>query len=88
MTIQLPTDLEDSVTAAVESGRFGSADELVAQAVRSLLDAPVDGPNDPPADPSLGSIGFMRDAADELDAIVAEIYRRRPTQTLRVVDDE
>ena len=30
MTIRLPTDLENSVTAAVRSGRFGSAEELVA----------------------------------------------------------
>ncbi len=85
MTIQLPDDLQSSVEAAVRSGRFGSAEELVAEAVRSLLDPPATGASDPGIDPFLGS---MRDAADELDAIVADAYRKRLEETWREIDVE
>jgi hypothetical protein len=34
-------------------------------------------------DPVLGSIGAMRDAADELDEIVADAYRKRREETGR-----
>ena len=37
MIIHLPEDVESSISAAVHSGHFASADELVAQAVRSFL---------------------------------------------------
>ncbi len=37
MTIHLPDDLGGSVRAEVESGHFASADEVVAEAVRSFL---------------------------------------------------
>ena len=40
------------------------------------------------ADTGLGSIGFMRDAADELDEIVADVYRKRRQQTWRDIDVE
>jgi Arc/MetJ-type ribon-helix-helix transcriptional regulator len=38
MTIHLPTDLEDLVRAEVQSGHFASADELVAEAVRTFFE--------------------------------------------------
>jgi Arc/MetJ-type ribon-helix-helix transcriptional regulator len=37
ITIQLPSDLEDSIRAEVLSGRFASEEELVASAVRDYL---------------------------------------------------
>ena len=85
MTILLPVDLASSVEAAVQSGRFGSADELVAEAVRSLLRPQDASPRDPQPDSFLGS---MRDYADELDAIVADAYRQRDEGTWRELDLE
>ena len=82
MTIHLPNDLESRLQAAVQSGQFASIDDAMAEAARLLLrelaqgqqaKPPSDG-NDPGPDPFLGS---MRDAADELDQIVADAYRRR-----------
>ncbi|MGO9596671.1 MAG: hypothetical protein ACLP7Q_01470 [Isosphaeraceae bacterium] len=73
MTIHLPEDLERSVLAQVQSGQFRSADDLVARAVRSYLQQP----KAPQAVPGLGSIGAMRDAADELDQIVADAMKHR-----------
>jgi Arc/MetJ-type ribon-helix-helix transcriptional regulator len=73
MTINLPEDLERSVRAKVHSGLFSSADELVAQAVRTFLhQIPAH-----PADTGLGSIGAMADAADQLDEIVADAMKHR-----------
>ncbi|APW64290.1 hypothetical protein BSF38_10083 (plasmid) [Paludisphaera borealis] len=68
----------------MHSGHFASADKLVAQAVRSFLR------QSPPAqtDPGLGSIGSMRDAADELDEIVADAYRKRREETWRDINVE
>ena len=37
MTIHLPADLESSIRAEVDRGRFASADDVVAEAVRSFL---------------------------------------------------
>jgi Arc/MetJ-type ribon-helix-helix transcriptional regulator len=37
MTIHLPVDLEASINDEVQSGRYASADEVVALAVRSFL---------------------------------------------------
>ena len=73
MTIRLPEDLERSVLAQVESGLFRSADDLVVHAVRSYLQQS----KAPQGDPSLGSIGAMRDVADELDEIVADAMKHR-----------
>ncbi|OJW20686.1 MAG: hypothetical protein BGO49_03675 [Planctomycetales bacterium 71-10] len=75
MTIKLPDDLERSIREAVDSGRFASLDEAMAEAARRLLhqlDATAD-----------GSIGAMRDAADELDAIVADAYQARRGESWR-----
>jgi Arc/MetJ-type ribon-helix-helix transcriptional regulator len=88
MTIHLPDDLECSIRAAVNNGRFASVDDAMAEAARLLLRALAQGQqakppgdaNDPGPDPFLGS---MRDAADELDQIVADANRRRRKDTWR-----
>lgn len=93
MTIHLPQDLESSVRSLVQGGRFASEDDLIAQAVRSFLSQqPRPGVgsvglkrNDLGPDPLLGS---MRDAADELDEIVADAYRQREQETWRDLDLE
>ncbi len=77
MTIHLPQDLESWLRAEVSSGNFASLDDAMAEAVRLLLRdrkqrQPAVSPN-----AGLGSIGAMRDAADELDDIVADAYRKR-----------
>jgi len=81
MTIHLPEDLEPSILAQVHRGQFSSADELVAHAVRSFLRQP----NAPHTDSGLGSIGAMRDAADELDEIVADAMKHRREETWREI---
>ena len=58
MTIHLPRDIEQSVEAAVQSGRFASAGAALAEAWRAFeeqhsVSEPASG---------LGSIGAMRDA--------------------------
>ena len=90
MTIRLPQDLESSIRSLVEGGRFASEDELIAQAVRFFLrqhksptpeQVPVGAvPGDFGPDPLLGS---MRDAADELDEIVADAMKKRQGETWR-----
>jgi Arc/MetJ-type ribon-helix-helix transcriptional regulator len=90
MIIQLPNDLESSVQAAVHNGRFASVDDAMAEAFRLLLrelDRVPQTANDVAA-PGLGSIGAMRDAADELDEIVADAYRKRREETWRDISVE
>jgi Arc/MetJ-type ribon-helix-helix transcriptional regulator len=82
MIVNLPNDLESRLKAAVQSGRFTTVDDAMAEAARLLLrelgqgqqDKPPGDANDPGPDLFLGS---MRGAADELDQIVADAYRRR-----------
>lgn len=90
MTIHVSKDVESAINAAVRSGRFASADDAVAEIVRDYFRRH---PGEPPAQPvaseakaNLGSIGAMRDAADELDEIVAEAYRQRRQETWRELD--
>ena len=81
MTIRLPKDLESRIEAAVESGQFASIDDAMAEAARLLLrEVERTGLALPPGgdnNVAPGSIGAMRDAADELDEIVADAYKRR-----------
>jgi Arc/MetJ-type ribon-helix-helix transcriptional regulator len=84
MTTHLPEDVESSISAAVHSGYFASADELVTQAVRSFLRQQ----KAPQADPGLGSIGAMRDADDELDQIVADAMKHRREEKWRDISVE
>lgn len=97
MTIHLPDDLENSVRSLVQGGRFASEDDLIAEAVRAFLRQQNTVSRIPAMavagslrdelgpDPLLGS---MRDAADELDEIVADTYRKRREETWRDLDLE
>ncbi|SIO66617.1 hypothetical protein SAMN05444166_8153 [Singulisphaera sp. GP187] len=84
MTIQLPKELESSIEAAVHSGRFSSFDEAMAEAARLLLrdleNRPQHGSADFDDDPVIGS---MREAAGEMDEIVADAYRKRGEENWR-----
>jgi Arc/MetJ-type ribon-helix-helix transcriptional regulator len=88
MTIHLPDDLESSIQAMVQNGRFASIDDAMAEAARLLLretrQTPQNG-NATEPDPLLGS---MPDAADELDAIVADAMKARREQPWRTVSVE
>ena len=77
MTIHLPQDLESSLRAEVSSGHFASLDDAIAEAVRLLLRDHKPSQSAASPDAGLGSIGAMRDDADELDEIVADAYRKR-----------
>ncbi len=90
MNIHLPNDLEHSIQAAVHGGHFASVDEAMTKAAHLLLQELKREPTGVAAggDPGLGSIGSMRDAADELDVIVADAMRRRREETWRDLDLE
>ena len=95
MTINLPDDLARFIRAEVHSGHFASEDAAIAEAVRllrrQLSQAATTTPTagQPAAamtpDPVLGA---MRDAADEMDEIVAEAMRHRERQPWRLSPGE
>ena len=87
MTIHLPKELESRIEAAVHGGHYASLDDAMAEAVRLLLRDLKHRPQ-PPADELTPDpiIGSMRDAADELDEIVADAYRKRREDKGRVFD--
>ena len=91
MTIHLPNDLETSIQAVVQSGRFGSVDEAMAEAARLLLRAISQDPKPSPtktATPSDPLLGIWRDAPEEIDEIVAEAMRRRREEPWRAISGE
>lgn len=77
MTFHLPTVVEASIEAVVQSGRFATLDDAMAESARLLLRTITqEQPRpQPAAQPPL--LGSMRDAVDELDEIVAEAMKRR-----------
>jgi Arc/MetJ-type ribon-helix-helix transcriptional regulator len=85
MTIHLPPDLERSIEAVVNSGRFASVDHAMAEAARLLLRQES---QQPPAntadDTGLGSIGAMRDDADLLDQAVEHVMKVREERPWRL----
>lgn len=95
MTIHLPDDLERFLRTEVLSGHFASEDDAIAEAVRLLRRQLSQGPIPTLAagqnaalkipDPMLGA---MRDAADEMDEIVAEAMRHREQQPWRLSSGE
>lgn len=87
MTIHLPADLERSIEAAVHDGRFASVDDAMAEAARRLLRDIGEGPLKPGA-PTPPLLGSMRDAADELDEIVADAMKRRREGPWRTIPGE
>lgn len=82
MTIHLPEELESSVRSLVRGGRFTSEDEVIAEALRSFFRQQQTTAS---VQPSLGSIGAMRDAAEELDGIVEDAMRKRQEEPWRVI---
>jgi Arc/MetJ-type ribon-helix-helix transcriptional regulator len=90
MTIHLPPDIESSIQAAVHGGHFASVDDAMTEAARLLLRQIKQEQAKPTAsgtspDPLLGS---MRDAADELDEIVADAMKRRREEPWRTIPGE
>jgi Arc/MetJ-type ribon-helix-helix transcriptional regulator len=87
MTIHLPHDLESSIQAAVHNGRFATVDEAMAAAARLLL-REINHVQPEPNGVGMGSIGAMREAADELDEIVAGAMKRRQEEPWRTIPGE
>jgi Arc/MetJ-type ribon-helix-helix transcriptional regulator len=87
MTIHLPSDVESSLQAAVQKGRFASLDDALAEAWRhfqrqqeTLAPATAEA-----ADPLLGS---MSDHAELMDQIVEDAMRHREQQPWRLTANE
>ena len=87
MMIHLPHDLESSIQTAVHNGRFASVDDAMAEAARLLLREISHAQPEPNA-AGMGSIGAMREAADELDDIVADAMKRRREEPWRAIPGE
>ena len=88
MTINLPNDLENSIRAAVDDGRFASVDDAMAEAARLLLRGLDQGQQAKPRGLASDSgpdtfLGSMRDDAELMDEIVADAYRRRRDESWR-----
>ncbi len=86
MTIHLPPDLERSIEAVVQNGRFASVDDAMAEAARLLLRQETQQPQvaKPAGDTGLGSIGAMRDDAELLDQAVEHAMRVREERPWRL----
>jgi Arc/MetJ-type ribon-helix-helix transcriptional regulator len=93
MTIHVSKDAEDAINAAVLSGQFASADEMVDRLVRDYAQRTRQHPaathtasagaSAPAPDPILG---LMRDDTELMDEIVADAYRHRREETWRDLD--
>jgi Arc/MetJ-type ribon-helix-helix transcriptional regulator len=91
MTIHLPNDLESSLRATVQSGRFASVDEAMAEAVHLLLSEldQIERPKLSDSENDLGPdlvLGCMRDDTELMDEIVADANRHRQDETWRELD--
>lgn len=87
MTIHTSKDVENAINAAVRSGQFASADEMVDKLVRDYarrhpVQPPVPNEGETP-DPFLG---LMHDHTELMDEIVADAYRHRREDKWREVD--
>jgi len=88
MMNSLPNELESRIRAAVQSGRFASVDDAMVEAARLLLREVEQGQQVKPPSEANDSgpdlfLGSLRDAADELDGIVADAYLKRREETWR-----
>jgi Arc/MetJ-type ribon-helix-helix transcriptional regulator len=90
MTLQVSKDVENYINAAVQSGRYASADEMIARLVQEDARRIRQAVNSPPAqqgevtpDPLLG---IWQDYAEEMDEIVADAYRHRREDKWRELD--
>ena len=92
MTIHLPNDLESSIEAVVHTGRFASVDDAMAAAARLLLRDIKQEQSEPKPNATDGSpdplLGVWRDAADELDEIVADAMKQRREEPWRAIAGE
>jgi Arc/MetJ-type ribon-helix-helix transcriptional regulator len=77
MTIHLPEDVENSINAEVLSGHFATADDALAAAWRAFQQQRGQGSSGKGIPGGQGSIGAMRDAADELDEMMEHVMKRR-----------
>ena len=92
MTIHLPNDLESSIRAVVHTGRFASVDDAMAAAAHLLLreikqEQSEQKPNATDASPD-PLLGVWRDAAVELDEIVADAMKQRREEPWRAIAGE
>jgi Arc/MetJ-type ribon-helix-helix transcriptional regulator len=87
MTIHLSKDVENSIIAAVQSGQFASADEMVNKLVREYSQrirqqTPHADEADATPDPLMG---IWQDYAEEMDEIVADAMKHRKEEPWRVL---
>jgi Arc/MetJ-type ribon-helix-helix transcriptional regulator len=95
MTINLPDELERFIRAEVRSGHFASEEAALAEAVQ-LLRCQISQTARPTPEAEGATtantpnpvLGAMRDAADEIDEIVAEAMRHREQQAWRLSTSE
>jgi Arc/MetJ-type ribon-helix-helix transcriptional regulator len=88
MTIHLPPDLESSIQAAVQSGHFASVDDAMTEAARLLLREIKQGRPEPKPTATDPLLGVWRDAAEEIDEIVADALRHRREEPWRTIPGE
>jgi len=92
MTIHVSKDVEHAIDAAVRSGQFASADEMVNELVRDYIRSHPVPPSSQPAHVNDGEdtpdplFGLMRDEAELMDEIVADAYRHRQEDKWREFD--
>jgi Arc/MetJ-type ribon-helix-helix transcriptional regulator len=89
MNVHLPEDLQRYVQSEVQCGHFASEQDAIEEAVRLLRQRQLShGLKPPPADAVAKTpdpvLGAMRDAADEMDEIVAEAMTHREQQPWRL----
>lgn len=80
MTIHLPKEIASSIEAAVQSGRFASVDDALAEAWRAFQQQgqPM------AAAPGMGFIGALRDDAALLDQAVEHAMKVREERPWRL----
>jgi Arc/MetJ-type ribon-helix-helix transcriptional regulator len=92
MTIHLPPHIESSIKAAVQSGRYPSLDDAMTEAASLLVQRLEQEQAERPAAASDASpdplLGVWRDAADEIDEIVADAMRLRREEPWRAIPGE
>jgi Arc/MetJ-type ribon-helix-helix transcriptional regulator len=88
MKIHLSKDVENSILAAVQSGQFASADEMVNKLVREYSQRQQSShANEADATPD-PLMGIWQDYAEEMDEIVADAMKRRKEEPWRAIPGE
>jgi Arc/MetJ-type ribon-helix-helix transcriptional regulator len=92
MTIYVSKDVEHAIDAAVRSGQFASADEMVNELVRDYIRSHPMRPSSQPAHANYSEdtpdplFGLMHDDAELMDEIVADAYCHRQADKWREFD--